>query len=184
MSHARHLVAAATLTKAEVFCQCTVCLTQAALQTKGPLRKVQYKCGISYINEVEDVVLVHSLHFQLQVLRALHAPMQVPCKYWPNSTFHVLSAGVKHFKCFIIPHGGRVIPCRTKCHSQRTQHMMKIHSIEFCAVPGMVRFTLTAVPVHCVDDMIGSATRKRPKWVDTVFFVNGISKIPIPTASI
>ena len=38
MSHARQLVAAETMTDAEEFCQCALCLTQASL------RKVQYKC--------------------------------------------------------------------------------------------------------------------------------------------
>ena len=35
------------------------------------------------------------------------------------------------------------------------QHMMKIHSIDFCAVLGLVLFTLTAVAVHCVYVMVG-----------------------------
>ena len=45
---------------------------------------------------------------------------------------------------------------------------MKLHSIEFCAVLGMVQVIRTAVAVHCGDDMIGFAKRKRSKRVDNV----------------
>ena len=108
------MVAAATLTEAEVFCQCAVCL-----------RKMQYMCGISYIIEVEDMSVLTVCNFKTPSETGLTCPLQVP-------------------QCVL---ASSYIPYSVQ--SQRTHHMMKIHSIEFCAVLGMVHLGFKAVANHC-----------------------------------
>ena len=122
MLRARHMVAAATLTEAEVFCQCAVCL-----------RKMQYKCGISYVIEVEDMSVLTVCNFK------------TPSETGPTCPFASST-------CVLT---SSYIPCSVQ--SQRTHHMMKIHSIEFCAVLGMVQLGFKAVANHCVGYMSGSA---------------------------
>ena len=76
-----------------------------------------------------------------------------PREYLPISTFRAPWAGVKTHTAAIA----------SRIERRVTKRATKLHCINFFAVLGMVQVLLTIVAVHCGDDTVVSAKRKRSK---------------------
>ena len=133
--HARHLVASATLSVAEVFCQCHVFRTP---QFCKPLDR-RAKCNC--------VLLLFSVReFQLQWNGTLHTPMQ---SHVSIRKFHHFMSG----EMVSEPHSRHFTPYRAQGHKTCNE----LHSIENCESKSYNNRTRTIIACPC-----GSANTNDP----------------------